>query len=493
MNTSDMAVESDPDVSTAANPDRFNIAMRLLFAITVCLIAWYGHISTESGTDTVSFGWLSLLPVISTLGFAILTHRSIEALLLGCIVGFILIDPSQVFQKMIDTNIAVLSDGITAWVICLTFLSGGLIALINFSGGTLAFSRFISRYAENRSQTLLASWVMGVVIFVDDYLNALAVSTSMKNLSDKFKISRQMLAYVVDSTSAPMCVLVPISTWAIFLIGLFEANQVFPAGTGFQGYVSLIPYIFYAWIAILMVPLVSMGWIPALGAMKKAEQDAAKGIVQDVGGLAVRDVPNASSINFILPLLVFLLGTWYFDYNTLNGVLFALVFTVPLLIVQKIGSLGTLVDETINGFSSMMQPMIIVIASFVLQRVNDDIGLSQFILDHVVPFMSAEWLPVVTFIVLSGLAFATGSFWGLYAIALPVIFPLTQALEADLLLTMGALVSAGVFGSHACFFGDATVITSKGAGCTPHSHAITQLPYAAIAAGLASLIFIVLA
>lgn len=483
METSNVTVERySMDLSKLA---------KLVAAAVACIVAWYSGGLIEEGD---SYGWLSLFPVLAVLVCAVLTHRSIESLLFGCVIGFLLIDPTNVFQKMIDTNIAVLSDGITAWVITITFLVGGLIALFNYSGGTQAFSAFVSRYAQSRSQTLIATWFMGLVIFVDDYLNALAVSTSMKKLSDKFKVSRQMLAYVVDSTSAPMCVLVPISTWAIFLIGMFEANQVFPEGAGFEGYLGLIPYILYAWVAVLMVPVVSMGWIPALGAMKKAEQAAAKGIkTASTNELEVRQVSNPSVINFILPLAVFMLATWYFDYNTLNGVVFALIFTVPLLMVQKIGSLGELVDQILDGFNSMMHPMIVVIASFVLQRVNDELGMSPFVLDAVVPYMDAAWLPAITFVVLSAMAFATGSFWGIYAIALPVIFPLAQAVDADIALTMGALISAGVFGSHACFFGDATVITSKGAGCTPYSHALTQLPYAAIAALLATLMFVVLA
>ncbi len=477
------------EIAHSSTHFNFNIILKLLAAIFAVGVAFYGNSVVIDG----NYGWFVLLPVVTVLCCALLTHRSIESLLLGSVTGFILIDPSAVFQSLIDTNIAVLSDGITAWVITITFLVGGLIALLNYSGGTQAFSDWVSGFTKSRSHTLLASWAMGVVIFVDDYLNALAVSTSMKKLSDKFKISRQMLAYVVDSTAAPMCVLVPISTWAIFIIGLFEANGVFPKGSGFEGYIEVVPYMIYAWVAVLMVPIVSKGFIPALGAMKKAEEDAANGIFCQGESLQVRSVDNPKIRNFVLPLFAFMLGTWYFDYNTLNGVVFALIFTVPLFMLQRLDSLGGLVDQILDGFSSMIQPMCIVIASFVLQHVNDQIGLSPFVLDQVVPFMNGMWLPAITFVVLSALTFATGSFWGIYAIALPIIFPLAQAIEADILLTMGALVSAGVFGSHACFFGDATVITSKGVGCSPYSHAITQLPYATIAATIATVIFVVLA
>lgn len=453
-----------------------------------CVLASISHLYI----DFENVGLMSLMPVIAVLTCAMITKRSVESLLLGCLIGYLMLDPVHFVQKMIDTNLDVLSDGVTTWIIGLTFLVGGLIALINHSGGTQAFGTTISKYAKSRASTLIVTWIMGLIIFVDDYLNALAVGTTMKKLSDKFKVSRQMLAYIVDSTSAPMCVLVPISTWAIFLIGLFEANNVFEKGAGFQGYLELIPYIFYAWIAILMVPIVSMGWIKPLGAMRAAEEKAAKGIIEETESFEIRKVDSPSIVNFIIPLAVFMLATWYFDYNTLNGVVVAILFTIPLLLIQKISSMSTIVDTIISGFNSMMHPMLVVISSFVLQRLNDELGLSSFILEAAVPYMNASFLPLITFVVLSLLAFATGSFWGVYAIALPVVFPLAQALDANIPLTMGALVSAGVFGSHACFFGDSTVITAKGAGCTPYSHALTQLPYASIAAILSCILFFIL-
>lgn len=462
--------------------------LNVVLVLGTLALALYGHYSVQDQ----QYQWFSLLPVLAVLGFALRTHRSIESLIFGCLVAVVLISPDSIIQTMINTNLEVLSDGVTGWVAMISFLVGGLIALINFSGGAKAFCSSISGFAVNRSRTLLASWVMGLIIFIDDYMNALAVSSTMKPLIDKYRVSREMFAYVVDSTAAPMCVLVPISTWAIFLIGLFESLQVFPEGQGFSGYLSIIPYMFYAWFAILLVPLVSKGWIPALGAMKAAEQQA------QATPRAAEEPTHESHIrprliNFLLPLAVFMGTTLYYNYDTLNGVVVAFVTTFALLVVQKMGSLASITETAIDGFNTMMQPVLIVITAFVLQRFNTELGFSEFVIASVTPYMSAELLPAMTFIVLSALAFATGSFWGIYAIALPVIFPLAQALDANIPLTIGALVSAGVFGSHACFFGDATVITAKGAGCEPYQHAITQLPYALIAALLSCVLFLVLA
>ncbi|QUX97525.1 sodium:proton antiporter [Marinomonas sp. CT5] len=479
------------DMTLSYKPRKLSVSRTIINAtliIGALVLALYGHISVQNQ----QYQWFSLLPVVSVLSFALCTHRSIESLVFGCLVAVVLISPDTIIQTMINTNLAVLSDGVTGWVAMISFLIGGLIALINFSGGAKAFCSSISGFSNNRSRTLLASWVMGLIIFIDDYMNALAVSSTMKPLIDKYRISREMFAYVVDSTAAPMCVLVPISTWAIFLIGLFESLQVFPEGQGFSGYLSIIPYMFYAWFAILLVPLVSKGWIPVLGAMKAAEKNA-QSMDRPVEKAIHESHIRPRLINFLLPLAVFMVATLYFENDTLNGVVVAFIVTFALLWLQKAGSLSHITETAIDGFNTMMQPVLIVITAFVLQRFNSELGFSEFIITSVTPYMNAALLPAMTFIILSALAFATGSFWGIYAIALPVIFPLAQALDANIPLTIGAFVSAGVFGSHACFFGDATVITAKGAGCEPFQHAITQLPYALIAAFFSTILFLVLA
>lgn len=479
------------DMTLSYTPEKSRVIRTILnttFILGVLVLAIYGHFSVQDQ----QYQWFSLLPVLSVLGFALCTHRSIESLIFGCLVAVVLISPDTIIQTMINTNLAVLSDGVTGWVAMISFLIGGLIALINFSGGAKAFCTSISGFARDRSRTLLASWMMGLIIFIDDYMNALAVSSTMKPLIDKYRISREMFAYVVDSTAAPMCVLVPISTWAIFLIGLFESLQVFPEGQGFNGYLSIIPYMFYAWFAILLVPLVSKGWIPVLGAMKAAEMNA-QSTHRPAGEDAHESHIRPRLVNFLLPLAVFMAATLYFNNDTLNGVVVAFVVTFALLWVQKAGSLSRITETAIDGFNTMMQPVLIVITAFVLQRFNTELGFAEFIITSVTPYMNAEFLPATTFLILSALAFTTGSFWGIYAIALPVIFPLAQSLDANISLTIGAFVSAGVFGSHACFFGDATVITAKGAGCEPYQHAITQLPYALIAALLSTILFLVLA
>ncbi|GAA3539746.1 Na+/H+ antiporter NhaC family protein [Zobellella aerophila] len=450
-------------------------------------------LGAKTGASDTGFGWFALLPTLVVLGLALLTHRTLEPLLAGTLVGFVMVAPDHALQNFVASSLEVMKGPIMGWLILVCGLLGSLIALLQFSGSTLAFSDALGRYIKHRSHALMASWLLGIAIFIDDYLNALTVSTAMRKLSDQLKVSREMLAYVVDSTSAPVCLIVPFSTWVIYLAGLIEANGLAAEGTGFNYYLGLLPYLIYPWVALLLVPAVAYGLVPTFGAMKQAETRASNGTAthlrEDNDG--TRQPPQL--INFILPVLTLLLATWYFDIDALMGVGCALVVSLVLYRVQGLASLPRLFDEIIHGVGTMLLPLGIVFAAFVLQTVNEQLGLAPYLIDTITPYMNAQWLPALSFLVLAALTFATGSFWGVYAIAFPIMVPLAQALNADMALTLGALISAGAFGSHACFFGDSTVISAKGCGITPMQHALTQLPYTLIAAAITTLLLWLLA
>ncbi|GAA3710922.1 Na+/H+ antiporter NhaC family protein [Oceanisphaera sediminis] len=445
-------------------------------------------ISLGTGKTEGEFGLFALVPTLVVLGLALLTRRTLEPLLAGALAGFALIEPERTLHNFVASTLEVMQGPIMGWLILVCGLLGSLIALLQFSGATLAFSDALGKYVKRRSHALVASWLLGIAIFIDDYLNALTVSTAMRKLSDKLKISRDMLAYVVDSTSAPVCLLIPFSTWVIYLAGLIEANGLVPKGEGFNYYLSLLPYLVYPWVALLMVPLVAYGVIPLFGYMKKAEQECLEGKNAPVEEDEPGHLQPPRLVNFIMPVLTLLLATWYFDIDALMGVGCALVVSLVLYRLQGLASLPRLFDEIIQGMATMLLPLGIVFAAFVLQAVNEQLGLAPYLIDTITPYMNARWLPALSFLVLAGLTFATGSFWGVYAIAFPIMIPLAQALDANMALTLGALVSAGAFGSHACFFGDSTVISARGCGISPMQHALSQLPYTLIAATVTTLL-----
>ncbi|MCK2183939.1 Na+/H+ antiporter NhaC family protein [Halomonas getboli] len=441
-----------------------------------------------------TYGAWSLIPTLVVLGMALLTRRTIESLLAGTVVGLLMVDPTTVITQGSDILLGVLGNDTVTWIILVCGLFGSLIALLVKTGGVLSFGDVMTRRIHRKHHSLLTTWVLGLVIFVDDYLNALTISASMKKITDRFGISREKLAYIVDSTAAPVCILVPFSTWAVFFAGLLEENNV--TGNGMGLYIEAIPYMFYAWVAAAIVPLVALGWMPDIGPMKTAEARAAGGQplpsgVDDSTLEVDEDKPRPHLLNFLLPIATLIFFTWYFDIDILRGVIVALVVTLVLIGAQRLLSFHETFDTALDGFKAMLMPLGTLVAGFTLKEVNDVLGLTDFVIAAVEPLMTSGLLPAVVFVTMAFLAFATGSFWGLFAVAMPIVLPLAESMNANMPLVVGALISASAFGSHACFYGDSTVLSAQGSGCTPMAHALTQLPYVLIAAALATGIFLV--
>lgn len=446
------------------------------------------------------FGVLSLVPALVVLTLAVLTRRPLESLIAGSVVGLLMISPSQLLTGFTDLAQKTMLNETIAWFVLVCSLMGSLIVLLLKSGAALAFSLAISNRAKNRKIALLSTWFLGLVIFIDDYLNALAVGTSMRRLTDKYKVSREMLSYVVDSTAAPICILIPLSTWAVFFAALLESNGVAETGQGMSLYMESIPYMFYAWAAVLVVPLVAAGVFPVIGPMKKAEHLAATGRASYSKAIETEQddevLEQAKKVNlwsFMAPMLTLLVVTWLYDINVLVGVLVAVVVCVVMFGIQGVLSWAELCDAVLDGIRLMVPALAIIFASFMLKDVGEQMGLSMFVISTVEPLMTAEMLPLIAFAAIALVAFATAAFWGVLAVAVPIILPLAIQLGTPLPVIIGAMLSGAAFGSHACFYSDSTVLAAQASEVDVMDHALTQLPYVLISAGIASFIWLVMA
>lgn len=462
------------------------------------------------------YGWISVVPAVSVLIFALISRRAIESLIFGSIIGFIIIDKQYFFPSFVESALNVMQDPTIGWIILVLLLFGGLIALLVQSGSALVFGEFVSKRVKSKTGTLIVTWILGLIVFLDDYLNALTVSTSMQKLTDRHRTSREFLAYIVDSTAAPVSVLVPLSTWAVYVSGLFEDLGFAPSGEGVSAYIGVIPFIFYGWIALLIVFLAIIGVVPKIGPMKAAEKRAQEmGLVAPKGSKNISLVTNDLAptvdlegkngktkdgrekkkpklMNFLIPITVLIGYTWYAEIDVLQGVMVSLFVLFILLSSQKIMRFGEIFDTLFDGFKPMIYPLGIIVSSFILVDVNDTLGLTEFVIETVQPLMSPALLPVVAFITMGLVAFATGSFWGVYAITLPIIIPLADALGTNMILAVGAVLSAGAFGSHACPYGDATVLSAAGSGIETIQHVITQLPYVILSGAISAVLYLVL-
>ena len=437
-------------------------------------------------------GAIALVPTLCVFVLVIATRRPIESLIAGSLVGLVILHGTGFIDGFAETSVRVMTDADVAWVILVCGFMGGLIGVLIRTGSTRAFTEAMGRRVRSAKGALAATWLLGIFLFVDDYLNSLAAGSAMRKLTDAYRVSREKLAYVVDSTAAPISVIIPFSTWGVFFAGLIVANGIAPEGEGLATYISAIPYMLYAWVAVLLVPLVILGVIPSLGAMKAAEHRAAttgETVPPDAAHIEQanesiqprEDIPPRITL-FVAPMVLLVLATLYFDKDFLIGIYVTLGGTAAYILATRMMSLHDTFDTIIDGFKTMIEPLAVLVAAFILKDVNDALGLAEYVVATMQPLLTAQSLPAVVFVSMALVSFLTGSNWGVFVIVLPIVTALTNNLGADMTLVIGATLSASTFGSHACFYSDATVLTAQASGCTPMQHALTQIPYALIGA-----------
>ena len=474
--------------------------VRSLIAVLIVIGAAY-LMALILPNDPEKFGAWSLVPALFLIIYIFITKRILESLVLASVIGFIMIGSTgNILMVFSDSLLGVMMSEDIAWLIIVCGLMGSIITLIERAGGAFAFAEWAATKAKTRKSSLMWSWVLGIIIFIDDYLNSLTVGSCMAPLTDRHKVPREFLAYVVDSTAAPLCVLIPISTWAVFCGRLLEKNGWATEGDGLLYFIKTIPFNFYGWIAAIVVPLVILGIIPIFGPMKKAEKRVAEtGILAppgsdkiDIHGGVQMELPdNPKMLNFFLPIIVLVASTIFFDVDMQMGVLCTMVFMFVTYLAQKLMSAQEFADITIKGIQNMILPLMLMVLAFVFADVNDQIGFTRYCIESATAVMTPALMPFIIFCVLAVTEFITGTNWGMYVIALPIVIPLGMEMGVYMPLAVSAVLSAGVFGSHICFYSDATVLTSAATGCNNFDHAFTQMPFGILAAALSGIMFLI--
>ncbi len=449
----------------------------------------------DAVTAVETYGIISLLPVVVVITSAIITKRALESLVLGTFVGAIILAKGAFWGTWFDYTLAEI--GNSAYYIIMFGMFGALIRILDQSGAAMGFSDIGAKLADTRKKTMIFTWILGIIIFVEDYLNALGVGVAMQTLTDKWKISREYLAFIVNSTGAAVCILVPFSSWGVLYASQIEKTEALEI-SGFNAYVNSIPFMLYAWIAVVVVPLFVLGVIPLFGPMKAAEERAqTTGKVfpeyhyqgENVEGLEEKKA--SSAWNFIVPMLVLVAAAIYTE-DIVLAVILAVVICFVMMFPQKILTLGGFCDSIVEGFKDMLYVTMLVLAAFILQGFNDALGLTPYVIESVEPILSPALFPVVTFLVVGALAFCTGSFWGVAAISFPIILPLALALNVNPFVAIGAVAAATSFGSHACFYSDAVTVTCAATGLKNMDYAKTSLPLIGVPLALGVVAYLIL-
>lgn len=443
----------------------------------------------------MEYGILSLLPIVVVMLLAVKSKRSLEPLIAGTLVAYLITDQENFFDKWCESIFLVVTNYDHQWVFMVCCLFGSLIALISSSRGALEFSKKLEFFCRGPKSTMIITWIMGILIFIDDYLNIMTLSTCMKKMTDKKRIPRESLSYVIDSTGAPVCALLPFSTWAVFFATLFYAQpgiKELGFGSAAETFYHVIPYTFYALLAVIIVPLFILGAVPKIGKMREAYErvakngqvysDDSKDLNKDSDDDNDNDISTKGSMwDFVLPVSVLIISA-VVTGNLFKSVLYSIAVCFILYIPRKKVTLGEFFDLFMHGFCNMIPTVAIIFFAFVMQSAMTEIDIAGYVINTVEPYMNAVIFPAAVFIIVAILNFSTGSVWGIPAIVSSIIIPLGFSIGADAVLVMGAIVSGATLGSHACFYSDATVLTSSCCKMKNMDHALSQFPYAMLAA-----------
>lgn len=458
---------------------------------------------------------LSLLPILLTLILSLWTRNVIIGLFVGVCCGIFMLQtsfaPLDTFRLIVqDYFVPQLTDSYNAGVLVLLIFISGFVALMEKSGGGQAFATKVTNVLNQRGHTQLAAWLGGIMIFFSDLGTPLIVGPAFRPLFDKLKISRQKLAFILDSTASPVAILVPFIGWGVYIMSLLqkEISELAPNLNDWDLFIAAIPYQFYAFLALGILPILAIKKLD-FGAMAKAEYNAQQGTsdLSNTETLNAFTHKNARPSFVWLPLLVMasvfaaLLVPQGFPFEKVPGSVFraalssayffAAVTLLILMAVYGVRDLKNGIDLYLKGMSNMMSVAIILILAWTLSSVGKSLGTPEYITSLAQANFASWVLPCVIFLFSAIISFATGSSWGTFAIMFPLAIPSAFAIDAHLYACIGAVLSGGLFGDHSSPISETTILSSTGAGCDQFEHFRTQLPYALINGSLAFIFFLI--
>ena len=476
---------------------------------------YVGYIQSPSGFFNSP---MSLLPPVIAIALALITKEVYSSLFIGILVGGLLYSnfsfEGTVLHAFSDGIVASLSDGYNVGILIFLVILGVMVCLMNKAGGSAAFGRWAKKNIKSRAGVQLATIVLGCLIFIDDYFNCLTVGSVMRPVTDKQNVSRAKLAYLIDATAAPICIIAPISSWAAAVASFAEDGQ------GLNLFIKAIPYNFYALLTVVM--MVGMVMMKAeFGPMARFEKNALeKGdLFSGSNPYAMLDEENDESkgivLDLVLPILVlvvacvigmiysggFFSGENFVDAFTnsdasvglMLGSAFGLIFAFAYYQIRGAMSFKEMMGCIPEGFKAMVPAILILTFAWSLKGMTDSLGAKYFVRDLVRSASGIQMLlPVIVFVVGCLLAFATGTSWGTFGILIPIVQNVfTDTPDAPLvIICVSACMAGAVCGDHCSPISDTTIMASAGAQCDHVNHVSTQLPYAISCAVIAGITYL---
>ncbi|MEQ8857445.1 MAG: Na+/H+ antiporter NhaC family protein [Pseudomonadales bacterium] len=474
----------------------------------------YSAPSVPGGEQVQDWGLWSLMPLVVTLVLAFTTRSALLAMLLGAFVGTLMLGAApgvglnELFQSALGN-----ADFI--WICQIVILIGVLFELFKRAGVLGALAARFAGAAHDRRRVELTTWTMGLVI-VDDYFSPLMTGAVMRPLADRAGVPREKLAFILDATTASVCILVPFTAWGAYVASLIAAQggDSVSAAEGLAVFIAAIPFNFYPLLMLAFALLLCLGWLPDFGPMRRAERRVREtGALLRPGAVPLADggeddwqrpeVAASLLLELALPVAV-VVGVAAYSLIQLGSVKIVEAFLAGVVLLcgilalrGKLGGVHGLVDTLTRGAQGVMPALLIVALAYALNAVAGQLGVGEALIAFFAGDIDARWLVTLTFLLSAAIAFATGTSWGAFAMMMPLALPVAVdtagAMTTPLVYqTVAAVAGGGIFGDHASPVSDTTVLASVGAGSDHMDHVITQLPYALACAALTAALYLMI-
>lgn len=461
----------------------------------------------------------ALVPPIIAIALALITKEVYSSLFIGILIGGLFWSGFS-FEKTIthvfqDGIVGVLSDSYNVGILVFLVVLGIMVNMMNQAGGSAAFGRWASEHIKTRVGAQLATVVLGVLIFIDDYFNCLTVGSVMRPVTDKHNVSRAKLSYLIDATAAPVCIIAPISSWAAAVTGFVEGED------GFSIFIRAIPYNYYAILTIVMMLTIIVLKID-YGPMKIHEDNAMKGDIYTTEDRpyavaeGAANVGRGGVIDLVFPIVMLIIscvigmiytggffsGTGFIEafsncdasVGLMLGSFFALVITIVFYALRKVLSFSESMTCIPEGFKAMVPAILILTFAWTLKTMTDSLGATEFVEASMQSVAGGlmNFLPAIIFLVGCVLAFASGTSWGTFGILIPIVVAVFEGTnETMMIMSISACMAGAVCGDHCSPISDTTIMASAGSQCSHVNHVSTQLPYAITAAAVSFVTYII--
>lgn len=484
------------------NPKRFSKNtknMMYLWILYVVLVI----ICLLIPADRIYATALTLLPIVTMFIYVIVSKDFVQGFVFGTLLAYLAYYKISGAATFVDDITNTLADYDTMFTILTFFVCGGTISALTDSGAAKSFGKWVASKIKNEKVSLIVTWLLTLGLSIDDYIDPLTVGTAMTPITDAQRIPREMPAFISRSSSSAPGLFYPMGDWAYFIIMQLVALGLVSGGTGaaVKEYMGFVPFMFYPMIAIVMALLVILGIVPKIGNMKKAyERVANGGPVVCNSSLSQEDLEEVAEYenkkdlhpaNFLIPVLSLFVTMFITDFDGVRAGAITLSVTGLLYISQGIYSIKEYVEVIMEGFKDMIDLVILLIFGYMIGRVMDAMGFGQFITGVAGHVTIPALFPAIIFVLFCITEYLCTLNWTLFVIAMPILYQVAPAIGANLPLTIGAMISAGLFGSNTCPFSDGGIVVSKGFRIDLYDHGFSGMPYFIICAIVSAVAYVV--